>query len=87
MSNIKSIRKRLGVTQVELGSALGCTQSNVGHYENGQTVPPGVAARLIAYAQTLGHAITFNDIYEPELIPALANTGQAATKSVAQGVA
>lgn len=63
MNNVKAIRDRLGLTQDALGEGMGCTQGNVGHYERGQTVPPDAAKRLINYAATLGHAITFDDIY------------------------
>jgi len=66
MSNIKAIRTRLGVTQTELAKGVGCTQGNVGHYERGQGMPPDVARRLIDYAASLGHVLTFNDIYMPE---------------------
>lgn len=64
MHNIKVIRERLGVTQAALAAGLGCTQANVGHYESkGQSVPPDMAKKLIAYAKTLGHDITFDDVY------------------------
>ncbi len=64
MSTIKTIRTRLGLTQAALAQGIGCTQGNVGHYENkGQTVPPEVARRLIAFAATLGVEITFDEIY------------------------
>lgn len=63
MSTFKAIRDRLDVTQAALAKAIGCTQGNVSFYEKGQTVPPEVARLLIAYAKTLGHHITFNDIY------------------------
>lgn len=63
MSTIKLIRERLGVTQETLAVGLGCTQGNVGHYERGQTVPPDAAKRLIAYAKTLGHEVSYEDIY------------------------
>ena len=63
MSNIKVIRGRLGVTQTELARGIGCTQGNVGHYERGQEVPPDVAKRLIHYAHSLGHVLTFDEIY------------------------
>lgn len=63
MSAIKTIRERLGVTQAVLADGMGCTQGNVGHYERGQTVPPDAAKRLIAYAATLGHIVTYDDIY------------------------
>lgn len=63
MNTIKSIRERFGVTQAALAQGMGCTQANVSFYENGQTVPPEAANRLIAYALALGYEITFNDIY------------------------
>lgn len=63
MNSIKSIRERLGATQAALAEGIGCTQGNVGHYERGQTIPPEAAKRLIAYAKTLGHDLTFDDIY------------------------
>lgn len=66
MNNIKAIRDHLGVTQVALASGMGCTQGNVSFYEKGQTIPPDAAKRLIDYAATLGHTITFNDVYGTE---------------------
>ena len=84
MSNIKAIRTRLAVTQTELAKGIGCTQGNVGHYERGQGMPPDVARRLIDYAATLGHCLTFNDIYMPDMAQAPASTAQPATKSVAE---
>ncbi len=83
MSNIKLIRERLGLTQSALAAGIGCTQGNVGHYERGQMIPPDAAKRLIEYAKTLGHTITFNDIYMPELAQAPASPAQAATEAVA----
>ena len=51
------------VTQAMLADGIGCTQGNIGHYENkGQTVPPDVAKELIRFAATKGHAVTFEDI-------------------------
>lgn len=64
MNHIKTIRERLGVTQSALAEGMGCTQGNVAHYElRGQTVPPEAARRLIAYAHSLGHVVTYEDIY------------------------
>ncbi len=65
MSNIKDIRERLKLTQSALAKGMNCTQGNVGHYEKGQTVPPEAAKRLIAFAQGLGHKVTYEDIYGP----------------------
>lgn len=66
MSTIKFVRKRLGLTQAALAAGIGCTQGNVSHYEErGQTVPPAVAKRLIVFARSKGHEVTFTDIYGP----------------------
>lgn len=66
MNTIKAIRTRLGLTQTALAEGIGCTQGNVGHYENkGQTVPPEVARRLIAFAAGLGVQLSYEDIYGP----------------------
>ncbi len=63
MNTFRSIRHALGCTQAELGAALGMTQGNVSFYEKGQTVPPEVARKLIDFARTKGHALTFDDVY------------------------
>lgn len=53
------------MTQAQLGSVLGRTQGNVGFYERGQTVPPEVAKRLLAYAREKGLDVTYEDVYGP----------------------
>ena len=63
MNPIQTIRGRLRVTQVALAKALGVTQSNVSHYEQGQEMPPAVAKLLIAHAASLGEVVTYTDIY------------------------
>ena len=65
MNTILSIRKRLEATQSELAEALGVSQGNISHYERGQTVPPDIASRLIGFAATRGHLLTFDDVYSP----------------------
>lgn len=70
MNTIKTIRTKLGVTQAELAKALEMSQGNVAFYERGQTVPPDVARRLIVYAATLGHALTYEDIYGNPMLDA-----------------
>lgn len=88
MNYIKSIRNRLGVTQAMLADGIGCTQGNIGHYENkGQTIPPDVAKRLIVFAGERGMPISYEDIYGPAMAQAPANSAQAATENVAHGVA
>ena len=51
------------MTQSELADGIGVTQGNVSHYERGQTVPPAVARKLIAFAAGRGTKISFDDIY------------------------
>lgn len=65
MNPFKSIRKRLGLSQAAIAEPLGCTQGNVSFYENGQTVPPDVARKLIEFAKTRGEVVTFDEIYAP----------------------
>ena len=68
MSVIKSIRTKLGMSQADLGAALGVTQGNVGHYERrGQLVSVPVAARLIKVCKKRGLTVTFDDLYREYL--------------------
>ena len=90
MSNILSIRKRLGMSQAALGEAIGCTQGNVGHYERGQTVPPEMARRLIRFAASRGVVITFDDVYgevaaaATDVLPSISAVGAGAAVQIAQ---
>lgn len=64
MNNILRIRQVLGLSQAAIGAAIGVSQGNISHYEQGrQEVPPDVARRLIAAAAERGHVLTFDDIY------------------------
>lgn len=63
MNSIKAIRERLSVTQEAMGAGIGVTQGNISNYEHGQRVSPAVAKRLIEYAKSLGHKVTYDDIY------------------------
>lgn len=62
-TNFNVIRHRLGLTQAEIAVPLGVTQSNISFYEGGQTIPPHVAAKLIAYAKARGVVLSFDDVY------------------------
>ena len=66
MENLKTVRERLGVTQKALAEVLGCSQGNVSFYENGQTIPPHIAAKLIDFARSKGIPITFDDVYSQQ---------------------
>lgn len=79
MHHLKSIRERLGVTQQALADGLGCTQGNIGHYERGQTLPPEMAGKLIAFAAGRGLAITYDHVYGDAELPG------AATVDVGEG--
>ena len=64
MNNLKAIRKKLNLTQAELAKLIGCTQGNIGHYENkNQTIKPEVAQRIVSVAKEHGLEITYEDIY------------------------
>ena len=64
MNNLKAIRKKMGLTQAELAKLIGCTQGNIGHYENkNQTIKPEVAQRIVSVAKERGLEITYEDIY------------------------
>lgn len=69
MNRMRLIRARLGVTQEELAAGIGCTRPNVTYYERGQTMPPAAARRLIAYAESLGVSLSFDQIYGDEELP------------------
>ncbi|WEE79431.1 helix-turn-helix transcriptional regulator [Comamonas testosteroni] len=84
MQNLKLIRERLGVTQQAMADGLGCTQSNIGHYEKGQNIPPAVARLLIQYAGGLGLVITFDHIYAAKELPELAQP-DTSTDEVGRG--
>lgn len=65
MNIITSIRERLSMTQSELAKAIGQTQGNIGHYENGrQQIPVYAAKRLIQIAHERGVKLSLDDIYE-----------------------
>jgi DNA-binding transcriptional regulator YiaG len=64
-SPVRSIRQRLGLSQEELATELGCIQANVSLLERGQTVMPEMAKRLIRVARARGLPITYDDVYGP----------------------
>jgi putative transcriptional regulator len=69
-NRIKAIRTRLGVTQEALASALGCTQKNVSFYEHGQPISAEVAKKLIIFGSSLGHTVTYEDVFGPATVDA-----------------
>lgn len=69
MTTFRTIRKRLAVSQAEIGAALGVGQSNVSFYERGQTVPPDIAKKLIEYAKGRGLELSFDHVYGAVELP------------------
>lgn len=64
MNNVPDIRKRLAVSQAELGVALGVTQSVISQYEKGACDPSlKVARKLIAFAKLRDVNLMFETIY------------------------
>lgn len=64
MNKISQIRAQLGVTQQAMAQAMGMSQGNISFYENGQTIPPHAADKLIKYAATFGIPLTYDLIYD-----------------------
>jgi DNA-binding transcriptional regulator YiaG len=44
---IRSLRRRLGLTQVQLAAELGTRQATISEWENGLYQPRGTSARLL----------------------------------------
>lgn len=66
MNPILQLRKRLNVSQAELGAELGVTQSAVSQFEKGSAVPsPDTVKRLIDFAKRRGVDVSFDSIYAP----------------------
>jgi putative transcriptional regulator len=73
MNHLRPIRLRLEMTQKAMAAALGCTQSNVGHYEHGrQSLPPEAARKLLLVAKERGLSIGFDHIYGSAQLPPVA---------------
>lgn len=70
MNQLRAIRERLKVTQVELGRGIHCTQPNIGHYESGrQCLPSNRAKAVIDYAAGRGLILTMGQVYGTEPLP------------------
>lgn len=77
MNQIKAIRDMLHLTQTALAEGIGCTQGNVGHYENGQTIPPERALATIEFAKSRGLELTMGQVYGTEPLPATKEASNA----------
>lgn len=91
MIDLKALCKRLGVTQIELAKALGCSQANISNYRNGQSMPHRRAEVLIEFAATRGVQLDFNHIYGqcplPRWVAVDSEDGPSVTSAPAEGSA
>ena len=76
MKPIESIRLLLGVTQKALATGIGCTQSNIGQYKRGQTIPPERALRLISFAKERGLTLNLEQVYGVAPLPGDSQLGE-----------
>lgn len=68
MSNMKSIREKVGVTQAELAKTVGLTQGAIAHYENDRR-KPGLeeCRRIVAALNDFGAGTTLDEAFPPEI--------------------
>ena len=72
MSNMKTIREKVGVTQAALAKTVGLTQGAIAHYENDRRKPGLEECRRIVDAlNSSGAAVTLDDVFPPVTISAL----------------
>ena len=72
MSNIKSIRARIGITQSSLANDVDLTQGAIAHYENGRR-NPGLdeCRRIVVALNSYGAAVTLDEVFPPVASPTL----------------
>ncbi|WP_454826066.1 helix-turn-helix domain-containing protein [Paraburkholderia xenovorans] len=64
MNGLIALRKRLKMSQTDLGDAIGVTQSAISQYERGDCLmTPDVAIRLVQFARARGIAATMDALY------------------------
>lgn len=66
MSNMKTIREKVGVTQAALAQTVGLTQGAIAHYENDRR-KPGLeeCRRIVAALNSSGAGVTLDDVFPP----------------------
>lgn len=72
MSNMKTIREKVGVTQAALAKTVGLTQGAIAHYEN-ERRKPGLeeCRRIVDALNSSGAAVTLDDVFPQKPIPTL----------------
>jgi len=66
MSNMKTIREQVDMTQSALAEAVGLTQGAIAHYENDRR-KPGLdeCRRIVAALNTRGAEVTLDEVFPP----------------------
>jgi len=66
MSNLKSIRESVRMTQAALADSVGVTQGAIAHYENERRKPGLDECRRIVFALKQGGAdVTLDEVFPP----------------------
>lgn len=64
MSNLKKIRKRLGISQSVVAVSVGVSQGAIGHYENGRRTPDiEMCWKIVSTLNSLGAKCTVDDVF------------------------
>ncbi|HKK77051.1 MAG TPA: helix-turn-helix transcriptional regulator [Saprospiraceae bacterium] len=67
--NIRYLRKRLGMNQVELGRRIGTTNSTISFYENGNNEPTaGMLSKLAAALEVSVDDLLNKDLTMPQVV-------------------
>lgn len=66
MNNVKQLREKYKLTQLQMAEIMGCNQSSIAHHETGTKSPTiDKAWKFINWANgTHGDVLTLNDIYK-----------------------
>jgi len=69
MSNMKTIRETVGITQAALALAVGLTQGAIAHYENDRR-KPGLdeCRRIVAALNATGADVSLDDVFPPSVV-------------------
>ncbi|EMG3683458.1 TPA: helix-turn-helix transcriptional regulator [Serratia marcescens] len=67
MNNISCARKKVGITQQQLASALGWNQSRIGNYESGKRNPDlSTCRRIVEVLNSLGAECSLDSVFPPK---------------------
>ena len=68
MTAIYQLRKRLNLSQTDLASEIGVTQSAISQFETGASIPsPETVRKLVEFARKRGIKLSFELVYAKDL--------------------